>query len=153
VSATWSGAVTDDETPLSFWWCAGSVPGGCDVLPPTFTGGASNGRAIVNASLAGRTLYATVTAVNAAGLALNLTSDGVTYDDVAPAAGRIVVMGAVPVSPPPGLVSNTSLTGGWSPSILYINAAAPPFTPRGAGLKLSLQGWATVAAPLTSFAV
>lgn len=102
VTASWPGFHDQESNIAGYRWCLGSAPGRCDVRGMRFVGTAtraSTGDVTVGAS----PVYATVQAINGAGLITQASSDGVAYDEEPP------VVIEPPRFVPEGVIANAPL--------------------------------------------
>jgi hypothetical protein len=140
VSATWEGSFADPQSGVAgFYWCTGTTPGGCDVTAMAEAGLATAARGRPLKALHGRTVYATVVAMNRAGINATATSDGVTYDLLPPSVGGLEVLDGARLRPlsAGGALASSPLA---PPTIVYV--------PSVTGLVLRASGFNTSYAPL-----
>lgn len=101
IAANWTGMCADDESGLTFSWCAGTSPGACDVLDTVDTGNATVAVAPVPSSLTGMgRVFVTVVCTNGAGLSIARSSDGIIADSTPPSsAGEVQLLDGSDHSP------------------------------------------------------
>lgn len=92
ISAHWRAFEDLESDVIGLTWCAGSIPGACDLvketqLNPTST---STRKVLIEPIKNGQRYYVTVNATNGAGVVTSLTSDGVTVDETPPTSGTVI---------------------------------------------------------------
>ena len=92
IAAHWSAFEDLESDVISVTWCAGLLPGVCDLVEETqLTSKRTSVRKVLSEPMKnGQRYYITVNATNGAGVVTSLTSDGVTVDETPPTSGTVI---------------------------------------------------------------
>lgn len=147
VAADWAGLCSDEESGVTYGWCAGRAAGDCSILPLTDVGNATSAVQRVPSSLVGvGRVIVTVVCANGAGLSSTASSDGVVYDAQPPALGSAMLVRPKGADVPLLDAARTAQAGsGVTNDTVVAYANTDP--------TLRLLGFATVAAPLVRHVV